>query len=161
MARAARATVALALRADRLPDDSVPACRQHAALPEGSVMGRAGPACHRFVRYYRNPVFRALFHALPENRLVRDRHTRLAAAAILSRSARRSRLPDLLRCNSGLLIPWFLDRVSGSAEGTWHYGSTTQEGRKDGPHAGRMGRRGSPRTAVVGPTWRHHGADRP
>jgi hypothetical protein len=106
-------------------------------------MGRAGPACRRFVRYYRNPVFRALFHALPENRLVRDRHTRLAAAAILSRSARRSRLPDLLLCNSGLLIPWFLDRVSGSAEGTWHYGSTTQEGRKDGPHAGRMGRRGS------------------
>ena len=44
------------------------------------------------------------FHAPPENRLVRDRHTRLAAAAILSRSAHRSRLPDLLLCNSGLLI---------------------------------------------------------
>ncbi len=46
-------------------------------------MGWVGPACRRFVRYYRNPVFRAFFHALPENRLVRDRHTRLAAAAIL------------------------------------------------------------------------------
>ena len=90
-ARAARATVALALRADRLPDESVPACRQHVALPEGSVMGRVGPACRPFVRYYRNPVFRAFFHVLPENRLVRDRHTRLAAAPIHSRSARRSR----------------------------------------------------------------------
>src|SRR6185437_4342658 len=66
-------------------------------------MGRVGPACRRFVRYYRNPVFRVFFHALPENRLVRDRHTRLAAAAILSRSVRRSRLPDLLLCSSGLL----------------------------------------------------------
>ena len=94
-ARAARATVALALRAARQPDEGVPACRQHAALPEGSVMGRVGPACRRFVRYYRNPVFRAFFHALPENRLVRDRHTRLAAAAILSRFARRSRSPAL------------------------------------------------------------------
>ena len=90
-ARTARTTVALALRAGRLPDESVPACRQHAALPEGSVMGRVGPACRRFVRYYRNPVFRAFFHALPENRLVRDRHTQLAAA-ILSRSARRFRV---------------------------------------------------------------------
>ena len=89
-ARAARATVALALRAGRQPDEGVPACRQHAALSEGSVMGRVGPACRRFVRYYRNPVFRAFFHALPENRLVRDRHTRLAAAAIHSRSARRT-----------------------------------------------------------------------
>ena len=67
-------------------------------------MGRVGPACHRFVRYYRNPVFRAFFHALPENRLVRDRQTRLAVAAILSRSARRSRLPDPLLCSSGLLF---------------------------------------------------------
>ena len=65
-ARAAHATVALVLRAGRQPDESVPACRQHAALPEGSVMGRVGPARHRFVRYYRNPVFRAFFHALPE-----------------------------------------------------------------------------------------------
>ena len=37
-------------------------------------MGRVGPACRRLVRYYRNPVFRAFFHALPENRLVRDTH---------------------------------------------------------------------------------------
>jgi hypothetical protein len=29
-------------------------------------MGWVGPACRRFVRYYRNPVFRAFFHALPE-----------------------------------------------------------------------------------------------
>jgi hypothetical protein len=106
VAPAARATVALALRADRLPDESVPACRQHGALPEGSVMGRAGPAGRRFVRYYRNPVFRALFHALPENRLVRDRHTRLAAAAILSRSARRSRLPDPLNPRVRGSSPW-------------------------------------------------------
>jgi hypothetical protein len=42
-ARAARATVALALRAGRQPDESVPACRQHAALPEGSVMGELAP----------------------------------------------------------------------------------------------------------------------
>ena len=27
-------------------------------------MGRVGPACRRFVRYYRNRVFRAFFHAL-------------------------------------------------------------------------------------------------
>jgi hypothetical protein len=56
------------------------------------------------VRYYRNRVFRAFFHALPENRLVRESQTRLAAAAILSRSARRSRLPDPLLCSSGLLF---------------------------------------------------------
>jgi hypothetical protein len=30
------------------------------------------------VRYYRNRVFRAFFHAPPENRLGRDGHTRLA-----------------------------------------------------------------------------------
>ena len=29
-------------------------------------MGRVGPACRRFVRYYRNRVFRAFFHALPQ-----------------------------------------------------------------------------------------------
>jgi hypothetical protein len=29
-------------------------------------MGRAGPAGRRFVRYYRNPVFSAFFHALPK-----------------------------------------------------------------------------------------------
>jgi hypothetical protein len=46
-ARAARATVALALRVGRQPDESVPACRQHAALPERSVMARVGPACRR------------------------------------------------------------------------------------------------------------------
>ena len=101
--RAACATVALALRADRLPDEDVPACRQYAALPEGSVMGWVGPACHRFVRYYRNPVFRVFFHALREIGSC-EIDTRLAAAAILSRSARRSRLPDLLLCSSGLLI---------------------------------------------------------
>lgn len=27
-------------------------------------MGRVGPACRRFVRYYRNRVFSAFFHAL-------------------------------------------------------------------------------------------------
>ena len=83
-ARAAGATAALALRATRQPDEGVPACRQRAALPEGSVMGRVGPVCRRFVRYYRNRVFRAFFHALPENRLVRDSQTRLAVPAILS-----------------------------------------------------------------------------
>ena len=36
-------------------------------------MGRVGPACRRFVRYYRNRVFRAFFHAPPDNRLGRDR----------------------------------------------------------------------------------------
>jgi hypothetical protein len=46
---------------------------------------------------------------------VRDRHTRLAAAAILSRSARRSRLPDLLLCSSGLLIRGFGVQVPGGA----------------------------------------------
>ena len=40
-------------------------------------MGRVGPACRRFVRYYRNRVFRPFFHALPDNRLLRDRDTRL------------------------------------------------------------------------------------
>jgi hypothetical protein len=39
--------------------------------------------------------FQGLFSRAPENRLVRDRHTRLAAAAILSRFARRSRSPAL------------------------------------------------------------------
>jgi hypothetical protein len=29
-------------------------------------MGRVGPARRRFVRYYKNPVFRGFFHALPE-----------------------------------------------------------------------------------------------
>jgi hypothetical protein len=29
-------------------------------------MGRVGPACRRFVRYYRNRVFGAFFHALRE-----------------------------------------------------------------------------------------------
>jgi hypothetical protein len=93
----------------------MPACRQHPALPEGFVMGRFGSACRRFVRYYRNPVFRAFFHAPPENRLGRDRHTRLATAAILSRSAGRSRLPDLLLCSSGLLIRGFGVQVPGGA----------------------------------------------
>jgi hypothetical protein len=42
-ARATHATVALALRAARQPDEGVPACRQHAALPEGSFMGWLAP----------------------------------------------------------------------------------------------------------------------
>jgi hypothetical protein len=62
------------------------------------------PRVPPLVRYYRNRVFRAFFHASPENRLVRDRYRRLAAAAVLSRSARRSRLPDLLLCSSGPLF---------------------------------------------------------
>jgi len=62
-ARAARATVASALRTDRQPDEGVPACRQRAALPEGFVMGRVGLVCHCFVRYYRNRVFRTFSRA--------------------------------------------------------------------------------------------------
>ena len=42
---ARHATVVLTLRAARQPDEGVPACRQHAALPQGSVMGRVGPVC--------------------------------------------------------------------------------------------------------------------
>ena len=72
-ARAARATVALALRADGQPDAGVPTCRQRAPPPGGSVMSRVGPACRRFFHYYRNRVFRAFFHvhASPENRFGR------------------------------------------------------------------------------------------
>ena len=35
-------------------------------------MGRVGPAYRRFVRYYRNRVFRAFFHAPPEKLARRD-----------------------------------------------------------------------------------------
>jgi hypothetical protein len=64
-ARAARATVELALRAARQPDEGVPTCRRRAALPEGSVMGRVGPTCRRFVRYYRNRVCQGRFSRTP------------------------------------------------------------------------------------------------
>jgi hypothetical protein len=46
--------------------------REHACLLAARCMarrvchGRAHPACHRIVRYYRNPDFGAFFHALPE-----------------------------------------------------------------------------------------------
>ena len=58
-------------------------------------MDRVGPTCRRFVRYYRNRVFRALFHALPENRLVRDSQTRLLREAISASGgpSSTSRLP--------------------------------------------------------------------
>jgi len=78
-AHAARATVALALRAARQPDEGVPACRQHAALLEGSVMSRVGPACRRFVRYYRNRVFSPFFHVHAPGKSARaDRETQPA-----------------------------------------------------------------------------------
>jgi hypothetical protein len=65
-AREARATVAPASYTVREPDEGVPTCRQRAALSEGSIMGRVGPACRHFVRYYRNRVFGAVLHALRE-----------------------------------------------------------------------------------------------
>jgi hypothetical protein len=46
-----------------------------AALLERSVMGGAGPACYRIVRYYRNRDFCVFFHALPGKTLSRASNT--------------------------------------------------------------------------------------
>ena len=75
-ARAARATVALAPGDGRQPDEGMPACRQRAALSEGSVMaGRPRVPTH--CPLLRKSGFRDLFHALPENRFGRNRDSRL------------------------------------------------------------------------------------
>jgi hypothetical protein len=65
-ARAARATVAVTRAARRIGH------------------GRAGPACHRIVRYYRNPVFRPFFHSLPGDWDWRGRHTRVGSGEVAS-----------------------------------------------------------------------------
>jgi hypothetical protein len=72
-ARAAPATVVLALCAGRQPDEGVPVCRQRAALPEGPVMAGLAPraaACPLLQK----SGFQDPFSRPPENRLVRDRH---------------------------------------------------------------------------------------
>jgi hypothetical protein len=71
-------------------------------------MGRVGSACRHFVRYYRNPVFGAFFHALPENRLVRGRRTRLVqgsgehAISAAQLSSRMTFVQVLVVCGASL-----------------------------------------------------------
>ena len=67
-ARAARATVALALRAGGQTVEGVLACRQRAALSEGSVMDGLAPLAAAL--FATTEIrFSGAFHALPENRL--------------------------------------------------------------------------------------------
>ncbi len=94
-ARAARATVAPASSAGGQPGEGMPAFRQRAALSGGCVMGGAGPACRRFVRYFRNRVFRAFFHVPLENRFRRGG----SASYVRSRACRSPAPGRCLHCS--------------------------------------------------------------
>ncbi len=91
----ARATVAPASSAGGQPGEGMPAFRQRAALSGGCVMGGAGPACRRFVRYFRNRVFRAFFHVPLENRFRRGG----SASYVRSRACRSPAPGRCLHCS--------------------------------------------------------------
>jgi hypothetical protein len=125
-------------------------------------MGEAGPACRRFVRYFRNRVFRAFFHVPLENRFRRGG----SASYVRSRACRSPAPGRCLHCSLPAILaelaPEFGDGkvfrlirdVRFSTDKSpykTHIGSIIGASYRDGRSTGRSRRRPSRKVSTFGP----------